>query len=320
MEGPEPGASDASVAASEPLTGTTNFFASVTLEILPRIGSALPLSSLSAFGSTAKAGHAALHGVPPEVWQVHLERQTAIRIEAQALALPADLMDHLRFWLSSAREMSLQVLPGQMWVFADAEELAASRFMAQDAAALLHELSAGHAEPWQRRMPWWPPCSTQRLAFSFGAEALAAMRAAREQLSDPLSQEVPAPATWDSLQETLEVRAARIPCVLRISLELSDGHQLCWAVQMLVQLSSSDISLYHRGVHKAVVVYLFASSMRWHTRAPRCVSFQGCDGQAPVFPDGNSLCSEHPSHWLQHLLTRGGMYAIAVVDCIEYMM
>eukprot|EP00415_Alexandrium_ostenfeldii_P000093 UN0093 len=126
--------------------------------------------------------------------------------------------------------------------------------------------------------------------------------------------------TWDTAHEDLEVRGARIPCLLRISLERCSGGKLDWALELHVCLSASDLPVYSQGVHKAVVVHLFTSSPHWHARAPRCVSFTGCDGQVPVLPDGNALCSEQPHHWLHHLLVRGEIYAIAVVDCVEYMM
>merc|ERR1712224_960467 len=133
------------------------------------------------------------------------------------------------------------------------KELKSWQCMVEDALAKLNELNREDLEPWNRRMPWWPPCIVQRLRLRFSAEHLKTMRALRFHDTAALPN-IAAHSHWESLHEGIKIQGVAIPSALQVTAQW-DGTQQRWSAQFVVYVSTSGFALYARGVQHAVIVH-----------------------------------------------------------------
>eukprot|EP00403_Amphidinium_massartii_P019419 CAMPEP_0178417044 /NCGR_PEP_ID=MMETSP0689_2-20121128/24375_1 /TAXON_ID=160604 /ORGANISM="Amphidinium massartii, Strain CS-259" /LENGTH=302 /DNA_ID=CAMNT_0020038405 /DNA_START=58 /DNA_END=966 /DNA_ORIENTATION=+ len=281
-------------------------------DLLPALLLPLPLSSLAVFAATSRPSVAAFKSCPVEQWALLLEHHTGIRVSIASPAEKSEDQDQallpleLRFWsmlMRASREcQAVWLRPTQPWSFASEGQLKAARGMAEDAMHLLKDLSNA-VESWRRRMPWWPPYGLQRLTFHGAPKQC-------------MSAELDGQVVWEA-QEQMWVREHPITCQLRMrclcrAASERDDMTTPWVLDFSVLLASSGFPLYARGVHKAVIVHVFCSTEHCRLQAPRCTSYTGNDGSV--------VLGKGDKEWAERVLSSGTLNAIAVTDCVEFMM
>merc|ERR1719263_312675 len=120
-------------------------------------------------------------------------------------------------------------------------------------------------------------------------------------------------AAWESKSAELRASDATVPCALTLQC-ISNGSKLLFDLSLQVALEGSAFPTSSRGVHKALVVYLFSSSPSFRIKAPRCVSYAGSDGTVSLMsgsirprPDGSAIdfSKSRECKWVEDLLVCG---------------
>lgn len=317
----------ASVAGRALERATVGSLFPVPPELLPYVCAPLSLVELARVATSSRAGCVIIECLPAGSWKERLDRDYNIGLALELYGfdqwrLANTLRQEVRFWSEISKPLDLSSSSGPRWLFSDIENLKAGRGMGEDTLALLHALDKDDVfGPWSR-MPWMPQCSVQRLVFSFD-EVLDSIRNAFVDMGRAWRS---MDAAWESKSAELRASDATVPCALTLQC-ISNGSKLLFDLSLQVALEGSSFPTSSRGVHKALVVYLFTSSPAFRAKAPRCVSYEGNDGSVSLLSgsirprsDGSGLdfAKSKECKWVDNLLCRGELQALAVIDCVFY--